>query len=231
MKKIKRIVYPICLILLIIAIWNLWKIKSSTVHTEHLYNKLAQEQSSQLQLLYKQNHDLVGWLKIKGTVIDYPVMQTKIDNDYYLTHDFERKENVHGTPFLDVNCHLNTSDNLIIYGHHMKDGTMFQNLMKYKDPAFCQSHRDIQFQTLNTKHTYHIIFVFVVSKEETKKFPYYNYIDLSHNNNYQQFLDYCSRYAIYKANNLPTEGTKLLTLSTCEYTKNDGRLVVVAADH
>ena len=125
MKKLKKIIYPVCLIILVFACWNLWKIKESTRQTKELYDKLAQQTSepkfdtkveisqknsfginTKIQKLQQQNEELVGWLKIDGTVIDYPVMQTAADNDYYLTHDFERNDNVHGTPFLDVNCSL-----------------------------------------------------------------------------------------------------------------------------
>ena len=119
MKKLKKILYPLCLIILVFACWNLWKIKASTRQTEELYEKLAQQADSsksepqsdtkaedsqknhsknhslgintKIQKLQQQNEELVGWLKIDGTVIDYPVMQTATDNDYYLTHDFERQ--------------------------------------------------------------------------------------------------------------------------------------------
>ena len=257
MKKLKKILYPLCLIILVFACWNLWKIKTSTRQTEELYEKLAQQADSsksepqsdtkaedsqknhsknhslgintKIQKLQQQNEELVGWLKIDGTVIDYPVMQTATDNDYYLTHDFERNDNVHGTPFLDVNCSLETSDNLIIYGHHMKDGTMFQNLMLYRDAAFCTSNEWILWDTLEESTRYRVVFVIVISKIETETFPYYDYVDLSDKDRYQEFLDGCSEYAVLKSSELPHPGTKLLTLSTCEYSKEDGRLVIVAA--
>lgn len=248
MKKLKKIIYPVCLIILVFACWNLWKIKESTRQTKELYDKLAQQTSepqfdtkveisqknsfginTKIQKLQQQNEELVGWLKIDGTVIDYPVMQTAADNDYYLTHDFERNDNVHGTPFLDVNCSLETSDNLIIYGHHMKDGTMFQNLMLYRDAAFCTSNEWILWDTLEESTRYRVVFVIVISKIETETFPYYDYVDLSDKDRYQEFLDGCSKYAVWKSNELPHPGTKLLTLSTCEYSKEDGRLVIVAA--
>ena len=183
-----------------------------------------------LLVLQKQNEELVGWIRIPGTVIDYPVMQTGSDNDYYLTHDFNREENVHGTPFLDMNCKIGVSDNLIIYGHHMKDGTMFQNLMKYKDAAFCESNGTVEWDTPEETCEYQIIYVMLISAEEAERFPYYKCIDLSYEEIYEGFLKQCSRYAIWQqSGELPSPGTGLLTLSTCEYSQTDGRLVIVAA--
>lgn len=258
MKRMKRILYPICALLLAFAVWKLYGIERSTKDTEQLYGDLAQqakaEQEQQsdagesdsgtedgtaaqdgtdtanawLTKLQEQNDELVGWLRIPGTVIDYPVMQTASDNDYYLTHDFDRKENPHGAPFLDVNCRIGESDNLIIYGHHMKDGTMFQNLMKYKDAEFCRTNSRIEFDTPDEQMQYQVIFVLLLSAEDAEKFPYYKCMDLSYEEIYEGFLKQCSRYAIFQADELPEPGTKLLTLSTCEYSKEDGRLVIVA---
>lgn len=257
MKKAKKILYPICAVILLIAVWNLWSIKSSTVHTEKLYNTLAErtesgnEQKKEpdeteqnaadnesaaskkianpwLTELQKENEELAGWIKIPDTAIDYPVMQTGSDNDYYLTHDFNKEENVHGAPFLDVNCQIGTSENLIIYGHNMKDKTMFQNLMLYRDASFCESNGVIEFDTPEESRKYQVIFVMLISEKEAESFPYYKYIDLSDETLYRNFLEQCSRYAIWQSKSLPEPGTELLTLSTCEYSRQNGRLVVVA---
>ena len=140
MKKLKRILYPLCAVIVLFALWNLWKIRQSTEKETLLYQELAsqahavetveqqteeQDQSNEmpddvmagshpvknqwLLELKKQNEELAGWLTIPDTVIDYPVMQTAEDNDFYLDHDFERKEDPHGTLFLDVNCRIGES--------------------------------------------------------------------------------------------------------------------------
>lgn len=250
MKKLKRILYPLCALLLLYAAGNLWKIKNSTDTAKQLYDNLAQQASTRdsvqeasteqhagqkdkianpwLQKLQKQNDELAGWIKISDTSIDYPVMQTGSDNDYYLTHDFKKEENAHGAPFLDVNCTIGKSQNLIIYGHHMKDGTMFQNLMRYKDADFCKNKGKISFYTPEKSGEYKVIFVLLLSEEETQEFPYYKCIDLSKKEIYQGFLERCKQYALWQSDKLPKTGTQLLTLSTCEYSTENGRLVVVA---
>lgn len=269
MKKIKRILYPVCAVILLFAVWNLWNIKQSTENSTNLYQTLARQartgqseskpepetaepaekvvsqetepetpddimagsfppENPWLLDLQKQNQELVAWITIPGTVIDYPVMQTAEDDDYYLTHDFEGNEDPHGTPFLDVNCRIGESENMIIYGHHMKDGTMFQNLMRYKEAEFCEANGLIRFDTVEESAQYQVIYVLILSKEETEDFPYYLCIDLSKDETYRRFLQLCGKYAIWSGKELPEPGTRLLTLSTCEYSKENGRLVVIA---
>ena len=91
----------------------------------------------QYQAMYAQNSDLAGWIQIDGTNINYPVMQSKHDPDFYLKHNFEKADSPHGCPYVQANCNLQTpSDNILVYGHNMKDGTMFSDLLQYKREFF-----------------------------------------------------------------------------------------------
>lgn len=180
-----------------------------------------------IKKLQKENADLVAWITIPGTNIDYPVMQTKEDNDYYLDHDFDKNQNAHGTPFLDVHCKVGESQNLIIYGHHMKDETMFQNLMLYKDADFCKENNIIEWKTLEESAKYKISYVLLITVEEAQDFPYDRCINLSHEEIYNAFLKRCEEYAIWSSKKKPKYMQELITLSTCEYSKGNGRLVVI----
>ena len=103
----------------------------------------------QYQALYTQNSDLAGWIQIDSTGINYPVMQSKHDPDFYLKHNFEKADSPHGCPYVQANCDLQTtSDNILVYGHNMKDGTMFSDLLQYKRKFFWEQHRIIRFDTL-----------------------------------------------------------------------------------
>lgn len=96
----------------------------------------------QYQALYAQNSDLAGWIQIDGTNINYPVMQSKHDPDFYLKHNFEKADSPHGCPYVQANCDLQTpSDNILVYGHNMKDGTMFSDLLQYKREFFWEQIR------------------------------------------------------------------------------------------
>lgn len=100
--------------------------------------------------LYEQNNDFVGWIQIDGTNINYPVMQTPDNPDYYLKHSFENTWSDYGVPYLDEACVIGQSNNLVIYGHHMSNGSMFCDLELYSDPAFCMEHPVIRFDTLSS---------------------------------------------------------------------------------
>ena len=98
--------------------------------------------------LFEQNEDFIGWIKIDGTKIDYPVMQSPNNPDYYLKHSFEKAYSDYGVPYIDEACATGISNNLVIYGHHMKNGTMFSDLCNYTDADFCKEHPIINFDTL-----------------------------------------------------------------------------------
>ena len=98
-----------------------------------------------LKNLYEINNDLVGWIKIDGTNIDYPVMQNE---DYYLRRNIYKNYSYYGTPYLAKYCDVNNSDNLVIYGHHIKNNSMFGELENYKKEAFYNDHKLIKFYTL-----------------------------------------------------------------------------------
>ena len=110
--------------------------------------------------LYEINSDIVGWLKIEDTNINYPVMQTKDRPQFYLRKDFYKKYSQWGTPFLAENCDIKTSDNLIIYGHNINNSKMFWELEKYKKREFYEKHRFINFYGKEQFSQYEIISVF-----------------------------------------------------------------------
>lgn len=100
-------------------------------------------------VVYEQNSDFVGWISIERTNIDYPVMQTIDNPNYYLKHSFEKQYSDYGVPYVQENCDLGLSDNCVIYGHHMNNGSMFADLCKYADEDFYRQHKTIRFDTLS----------------------------------------------------------------------------------
>ena len=98
--------------------------------------------------VYEQNPDFVGWISIDGTNINYPVMQTPGNPDFYLKHAFDKSYSDYGVPYMQENCDLEQSDNVVIYGHHMKNGSMFSDLCKYESEDFYQAHKNVHFDTL-----------------------------------------------------------------------------------
>lgn len=180
--------------------------------------------------LYEQNNELAGWLTMEGTSIDHPVMQCG-DNDYYLHHDFEKEENRYGELFVKAGCPLDgTASNIIIYGHHMKDGSMFAPLKKYEDETFYEEHRRFQFDTLYEQRTYEIIAVFrsQIFEDESTEFKYYQYYGELTADEFDVFYQNIKELSLYDTGIEAQYGDSLLTLSTCSYHTENGRLAVVA---
>lgn len=182
--------------------------------------------------LYKQNKDLAGWLTIEGTVIHYPVMQTSQKNpDYYLHHDFEKKESDHGTLFVDArNDYVNRDTNLIIYGHNMRDGTMFGGLKSFMDQEYFQKHQKLTFDTIYEKAEYRIVAVCLskVNYQDDHTFRYYNFLNASDKEEFQAFLANIQQLTVFDQKIDISYGDELLTLSTCNSYVQDGRLFLIA---
>ncbi len=181
--------------------------------------------------LFLLNPDLVGWITIPETNINYPVVQSAIYKpDYYLRRDFYGKKDTHGCIYAREQCDVFApSDNITIYGHKMKDQTMFAQLVKYESKEYWQENPYIQFNTLLERHTYEIISVFKISASVTSmEFQYHLFVDAAEPADIDSFIASCQEYALYDTGLTAQAGDKLITLSTCDYSMTNGRLVVVA---
>ena len=182
--------------------------------------------------LYKQNKDLAGWLSIGGTVINYPVMQTgKKNPDFYLHNDFDKKESDHGTLFVDArNDIVNRDTNLIIYGHNMRDGTMFGGLKSFMDKDYFEKHQELVFDTIYEKAKYRIVAVCLskVNYQDDDTFRYYNFLNAESKEEFQAFLANIQQLTVFDQNIDISYGDELLTLSTCNSYVQDGRLFLIA---
>lgn len=182
--------------------------------------------------LYEMNSDIVGWIQIHGTELNYPVMQTEIGNEnFYLERDFEGNVSKHGCIYADEECDVNKpSDNITIYGHNMKDGSMFAALNAYVDKAAWEYNPTISFNTLTEVHDYKIFAVFRTTATLGKGFNYHQFVDAADEEEFNEFVSTCKSLAYYDTGETPVYGDKLICLSTCEYTHPDqnGRLVVAA---
>jgi sortase B len=185
---------------------------------------------SEYETLYNKNKKLIGWLKIDDTNIDYPVMQTS-NNEYYLDHNYNQEYDKNGSLFLDAECDIvNRNTNLIIYGHHMSSGKMFGNLNKYSSEQYYKDHSIIQFDTIYEKGTYQVMYVFrsKIYNEDEITFKYYQFFDASSEQEFNSYMQEMAALALYDTGVTASYGDELLTLSTCDYSEEDGRFVVVA---
>lgn len=177
---------------------------------------------------YEKNSDFVGWVSIEDTRIDYPVMQTKDRPDYYLKRNFEKQYSDYGVPYAAESCDIDLSDNIVVYGHHMNDGSMFADLCLYESEDFYKEHKIIRFDTLGGYGTYEIIAAFKTVAYSEDGFKYYRFVQANDEAEFDAFIGQCKELSLYDTGVTAEYGDKLLTLSTCEYSRKNGRMVVVA---
>ena len=173
--------------------------------------------------LYEKNPDLIGWLRIDGTDIDLPVVQTPGDNEYYLRRGFDRFYAVGGTLFLDERCSVSAdapTANWLIYGHNMHDGSMFGQLVRYRDEDFYKAHPTFTFDTLYEGGTWQVVAA-VDTALGADAPPYYTFFDADTKLDWQHRVRAITEKALYDTGVMPEYGAQLLTLSTCGDTHPD----------
>lgn len=196
---------------------------------EDASNEVAQPViHSGLLALHRRNPDCVAWISIEGTAIDYPVMYRPAQKNYYLHRNFNGKRAFAGALFIAENCDPDDSDNVIIYGHNMTSGSMFAALNKYKKQSFFEDHRRIVYETLHGSETYEVMFAFTTRVYTGHDFQYYTFSKANSAEEYDAYISACRERALYDTGVTARYGDKLLTLSTCEYSHKNGRMVVVA---
>jgi len=179
--------------------------------------------------LYKMNTDLIGWITIDGTEIDYPVMYTPHDPNFYLKRNFNGKYSSHGCIYAREECDvLEPSDNVTLYGHNMTDGSMFAALHQYIKKDKWEENPLIIFNNLYEYHTYEIFAVFKTTASADAGFRYHQFVDADDEEDFDKFIAECKELSFYDTGITPKYGDKVICLSTCEYTLVNGRLVVAA---
>lgn len=202
-----------------------------TSEENEIIEPVKNERILKVEELRKENNDIIGWIEIENTNINYPVLQCS-NNDFYMNHDYKKNYSMAGSIFLDKAYSWNIpSSNLLIYGHNMKNGTMFENLLNYKNYDYYSSHPNIRFTTNAEDATFEIISVFpsrTYYKSEENVFRYYFFINAKDENDFNNFVNNAKKYSLYDTGKTAQYGDQLMTLSTCAYHTDDGKFVVVA---
>ena len=188
--------------------------------------------------LWNVNPDVAAFISIPGTGVAYPVVQAG-DNDYYLRRDFYGKSNQYGIPFMDYRVDIERpSDNIVVYGHNMKDGQIFGELIQYSTKtgspdaalSYYRQHPVIDFTTVHKEGRYKIFSVFITNayEEQGPVFAYQNFIDAASGDDFERYVNELKKRSMINTTVDVKSGDELLTLSTCTYEFQDARLVVVA---
>lgn len=198
--------------------------------TDHTKEEKDGGVSIDFERLQKRNPDIVAWVHIPDTTINYPVVQGS-DNSYYLTHTAAGRENSSGAIFLDAGCDAAfRGDHAILYGHNMRNKTMFGSLKDLYDPGYNEKaslllHPDIVIDTPGEEIIYH---VFSVRRIHLKTQPGIYVLTFSDETERENYVEQAREKSSLKESGSDYPGTSILTLSTCTSTGEDGRLVVQA---
>lgn len=210
----------------------------------HTQTMESPEMLANMRELYNMNEDLIGWLKIDDTNVDYHLMQCKEDEKYYLDRDFQKNYSANGSLILDNDSDIGSgtkannyddgtlpSTNLIIHGHNMKNGAMFGNLDKYRQQEYESTHNIIKLTTLYEEREYEIVAVClsqVYLKTQTDVFKYYKFFEAYSEDEFNDFYENIKKIQIYDTGVTAEYGDEFVTLSVCAYHVENGRLIVVA---
>jgi sortase B len=197
-------------------------------------DSIAQEQPqtqvlNRFKELYAENPDLGGWVRIEGTVIDYPVMFTPDDPQKYLHLSFKGESSARGVPFIGEGCEiLSRSDNIVIYGHHMKSGDMFAAIVYYDEIEFWREHPYVEFSTLYEAAEYEVFAVIKTDVYKARELRCYTFINADNEEDFNDYLARIQAASLYDTGIDVAYGDEMVTLSTCGYHTSNGRFLVIA---
>ncbi|MDU1055285.1 class B sortase [Clostridium baratii] len=220
MKKIINVV------LIFAIIFSLYKVISKVVdykESKNTYDKIQEIKNNSDKFseeLIKRNEDYKIWIEVPNTNIDYPVVQGK-DNDFYLNHDFNKKESSAGAIFIDYKNNIDKDKNIIIYGHNMKNKSMFQNLMKFKDEEFWKENNKIILTIDGKRYEYEIFSSYISSAKDVDL-----KINFKSEYEYLKYIDDIKKKSIFHRDVDIKSKDRIITLSTCSYEEDDDRMII-----
>lgn len=225
-KAFLNIVTIICIIAIIISGYKILTTISNYKKADNIYSNIRETKEdvnddNLYKEMYSINSDYKCWINVEGTNIDYPVVQGK-DNSFYLNHDFNKNYLPAGSIFMDYRNDFETNFNTIIYGHHMKNSTMFGQMEKFKNEDFFNKNKYINLTAENKTYTYEIFAIGVYPCDYG-----YNKINFTNKHDLNNFLHNIMNDAIFTRENISSDD-QIITLSTCSYEYDDARIAIFA---
>lgn len=220
----------ICCVSLTKIFFKFYDYKKASSTYESLENIITKNSNNKSIDLYNNlkdlNSDYISWIEIQNTNINYPVMQTS-DNKKYITTDFYNNKSKSGSIFLDYRNNFEKDFNNLIYGHNMKNKTMFNNLENFKDVNFFNQHNKINLTIGNSKNTYEVFSVYIIDGNSNSN-PHYLINNNTTPENINTYIDKIINKSLHKSNLTVKHTDKILSLITCSYEDIDVRTVIHA---
>ena len=188
------------------------QIKDTVIIEEKNEDENKKEYKIDFNKLKDQNNETIAWLKINNTNVEYPVVKGT-NNSFYLNHSFDKSKNSAGWIFADYkNKFDNTDKNIVIYGHNMRDGSMFGSMLNILDAKWYENEENtnITLYTENEKCIYKVFSIYKIENED-----YYIKTEFSDDNNFEQFVNTIKKRSIKEFNTDVSKDDNILTLSTC----------------
>ena len=220
MKIFKSIINIVLTLIIVICAYKIIHQLKEYNDADKVYN-LIREEKEESDNLFEKNIDYRGWIKIDNTNINYPILQGQ-DNEEYLYKDINNEYIVSGSIFMNYLNNGFDDQNTVLFGHNMKNGTMFANLKKYKEEDFFYNNNDIEIELSNGQYLkYKVFSVYITDINDN-----YTKTSFEDKDEYKEFLERIKNKSIYKSDISVNENDKIITLSTCSYEFDVARLVV-----
>ena len=222
MKILRGIINIVLVSTIVICAYKIYDKSAEYKKADKSYEKIRLEKENENNNnLYHKYEDYRGWIKVDNTNIDYPIVQGK-DNEFYLDKDINKNYVSSGSIFMNYLNNEFNDENTVLFGHHMRNKTMFAQLKKYEDKEFFYDNNDIEIEIKDGKILKYKVFSAYVTDAND------NYIKTKFDNktDYKEFLERIKSKSIYKSNIDVNEDDKIITLSTCSYEFDDARMVV-----
>ena len=217
----------ICIVTICISSFKIYTTLRDYKKADNVYSELrdtkdnADNTTQATENLSSINSDYQFWINVEGTNIDYPVVQGS-DNDFYLNHDFNKNYLPAGSIFLDYRNDFETDYNTVIYGHHMRNSTMFGQMEKFKKEDFFEKNKTITLTSKDDIYEYEIFAIGVYDADFG-----YNTVNFNDEDDFNNFLDKILSKSMY-SRNIVNSSDKIITLSTCSYEYDNARTAIFA---
>lgn len=234
-KKLRRrnrkllAVEVVCVVVAVVCIAVIVWQAGKYIVADQRFEEVKEETGRDPERLIELYGDAVGWIYVDDTRIDYPVMYTPDDPEYYLHRNVDGDYSFAGTPFLGEgsNPEEESTDSMIVYAHHMRDGSMFGQLEKYEEEDFAASH-DVYYLDTEGVHVYHVIAAWHEDLSGSSYYRYWDNVGTLSEEDFDEYVQEAASRSLYQTQWSASYGDELLTLSTCSYGTSEERFVVVA---